>query len=183
MKKALLIIDVQNDYFPNGKFELYQPEAALSVIQQLVTNFREHNLPVYYIKHVGTKDASFFVPDTNGVNIHDAIKPLASEKVIEKHFPNSFFETTLQEELKKDSVTDLVVCGMMTHMCVDTTVRAARDLGYSVTLISDACTTRDLEWNHTTIPATVVQNVYMASLHTKFANVISGSEYLKLSTL
>lgn len=177
MKKALLIIDVQNDYFPNGKCELYQSELALGNIEELLTYFRNNNLPVYYVQHIAEATASFFVPDTDGVNIHNSIAPLDSEKVIIKHFPNSFFDTSLQDELEKEAVTELVVCGMMTHMCVDTTVRAARDLGYHITLISDACATKDLEHNGTRIPAEIVHNVYMASLHPKFANVMTCRKY------
>lgn len=178
MKKALLIIDVQNDYFPNGKCELYQPEPALENIKELLTYFRENNLPVYYVQHIADKTASFFVPDTDGVNIHNSITPLASEKVIIKHSPNSFFETSLQEELEKESITELVICGMMTHMCIDTTVRAAKELGYNITLISDACATKYLEQNGEKLSAKVVQHVYMASLHPRFANVMTCKNFL-----
>lgn len=177
MKKALLIIDVQNDYFPNGACELYQSKQALEKIKSLLSHFRKNELPVYFIQHIADKTASFFVPDTEGAEIHEAIAPLASEKVIIKHFPNSFFETPLQEELEKDSVTELIVCGMMTHMCVDTTVRTAKDFGYPVTLISDACATKDLELNNKRIPAQIVQDVYMASLHPKFANVMTCDNF------
>lgn len=181
MSKALIIVDVQNDYFPNGKCELYQAQSALNTVWELLKYFRGKELPVYYIQHVSAKDAAFFVPDTQGVNIHEGIKPLDTEKVIIKHYPNSFFETALQDELKKTGVTDVVICGMMTHMCIDTTVRAAKDFGYNVTLISDACATKDLKWNGENIPADVVQNVYMASLHGKFANVITGEEYFRMA--
>lgn len=183
MKEALLIIDVQNDYFPDGKCELYQPELALDVIIGLLKHFRENNLPVYYIQHISAMGAAFFVPDTDGANIHEDIKPLDTEKVIVKHYPNSFFETNLQTELQRDSITDLVICGMMTHMCIDTTVRAAKDYGYSTTLISDACAAKDLEWDGRKLPARTVQDVYMASMNQKFANVIASKEYFNLLDL
>ena len=83
----------------------------------------------------------------------------------------------MQAELRKSSITELIVCGMMTHMCVDTTVRAAKDLGYSVTLISDACTTKELEWQGIKFLADTVQNVYLASLNQKFADVITSKDY------
>ena len=147
MKKALLIIDVQNDYFPNGNCELSKPEEALNIIKKLLGYFRKQDLPVFYIQHFSTAQATFFVPNTDGVKIHKDIKPLDTETVIVKHYPNSFYETKLQDELMKKDITDLVVCGMMTHMCVDTTVRVAKDYGYGITLISDGCATKDLEWN------------------------------------
>ncbi len=100
------------------------------------------------------------------------------EQVIIKHTPNSFFGTDLLAELRKNFVTELVVCGMMTQMCVDTTVRAARDFGFSVTLISDACAAKDLEWKNRTIPADPVQAIYFASLSGSFAQIMTGAEYL-----
>ena len=93
--KALLIIDVQNDYFPGGNCELHEPEAALKAIKRLLEHFREKGLPVYYIQHIAAKDAAFFAPDTEGVKIHEGIHPLETEKVFSKHYPNSFYETGL----------------------------------------------------------------------------------------
>lgn len=178
MKKALLIIDVQNDYFPNGNCELFKAEEALHTIKRLLEDFRKSNLPVIYIQHISAMQATFFVPETDGVEINKEIEPLDKETVIVKHYPNSFYETKLQEELIKNDVTDLVVCGMMTHMCVDTTVRAAKDYGYKITLISDGCATKDLEWNGDTLSASIVQSVYMTSLNQKFATVTTSTEFL-----
>jgi len=178
MRKALLIIDVQNDYFPNGKCELCQSEEALEAIKRLLKYFRENSQPVWYVQHISEENAAFLIPNTDGASIHREIKPLDSNKVIEKHYPNSFYETDLQKELKRNSVTELVVCGMMTHMCVDTTVRAAQDLGYQVTLISDACATKSLEWKGNKISADIVQSVYMTSIHGEFADVMTVNEFL-----
>ena len=158
MKKALLIVDVQNDYFPDGKCRLHKPEEALNTIKGLLKSFRE--------------------PNTEGVQIHKDIKPLDTEAVIVKHYPNSFYETDLHNELMKNEVTELVVCGMMTHMCIDTTVRAAKEYGYKVTLISDGCAAKALEWNGVRIPADTVQDVFMASLNRKVADVITSVEPL-----
>ena len=177
--KALLIIDVQNDYFPGGNCELHEPEAALKAIKRLLEHFREKGLPVYYIQHIAAKDAAFFAPDTEGVKIHEGIHPLETEKVFSKHYPNSFYETGLLAELEKASVSELVVCGMMTHMCVDTTVRVAKDFGYPVTLIENACATKRLEWNGEEIPADIVQKVFMASMNHKFAEIMTDEDFLQ----
>ena len=99
--------------------------------------------------------------------------------MIVKHYPNSFYETELQDKLREKEVADLVVCGMMTHMCVDTTVRAAKDYGYKVTLISDGCTTKELEWDGVNIPASTVQSVYLASLNQKFADIVTSTAFFK----
>lgn len=179
MNRALLIVDVQNEYFPGGKCELYHATQALFATKQLLKYFRERRLPVFFIQHIANKEATFFVPNTNAVTIHPDICPLSKEIVIRKHFPNSFYQTSLQKELQKLSINELVVCGMMSHMCIDTTVRAAKDLGYHITLIADACTTKDLEWQGTTILAKVVQEVYMASLNEKFANIMNVKDYLE----
>ncbi|EDR98215.1 isochorismatase family protein [Anaerostipes caccae L1-92] len=177
MKKALLIIDVQNDYFPNGKCQLYKPEVALNAIKDLLKDFRKQDLLVIYIRHESI-NGTFFNPNTDGVQIHNDIKPLDTETVIVKHYPNSFYETNLQNKLVENGVTELVICGMMTHMCIDTTIRAAKDYGYELTLISDGCATKELEWNGDYIPADTVQSIFMASLNQKFANVITSTDYL-----
>ena len=178
MKKALLIVDVQNDYFPDGKCRLHKPEEALNTIKGLLKSFREQNLPAIYVQHVSTMQADFFIPNTEGVQIHKDIEPLDTETVIVKHYPNSFYETDLHNELMKNEVIELVVCGMMTHTCIDTTVRAAKEYGYKVTLISDGCAAKALEWNGVIIPADTVQAVFMASLNRKFADVITSAELL-----
>lgn len=180
MKKALLIIDVQNDYFPYGKCQLYKPEVALNTIKDLLEDFRKQNLPVIYIRHESIQ-GTFFIPNTDGVQIHKDIKPLDTEMVIVKHYPNSFYETKLQEKLIENEITELVICGMMTHMCVDTSVRSAKDLGYYVTLISDACATKDLEWNERKLPASFINDVYMASLNGKFAEVMTSVDYFAVN--
>ena len=117
--------------------------------------------------------------DTIEVNKIVIVSPTLSEKIIKKNTQNSFRNTTLKKELDLNNVTDLVICGMMTHICVDATVKSAKDFGYNVTLVSDACTTRDIEWNGERIPANVVQNVYMSSLDGTFANVLTNKEYFK----
>lgn len=178
MNKALLIIDVQNDYFSNGKCELHQPKSALAAIKKLLSYFREQRLPVFYIQHIADQNAGFFIENTNGSKLHPDIIPLNTEKIIVKHYPDSFLKTSLQNELDKANITELIICGMMSHMCIDTTVRAAASLGYTSTLISDACATKDLTWENEVISAEVVHNVYMASLNHKFASVLNCQEYL-----
>jgi len=181
MNTALVIIDVQNDYFFQGKCELFQAEQALTVTKKLLEHFRTKKFPIFYVQHISPKNATFFLPNTKGVEIHKDIKPLSSENVIVKHMPNSFYETTLHEKLSSLSIKNLVICGMMTHMCVDTSVRAAKDLGYYVTLIADACATKDLEWNGRKLPASFINDVYMASLNSKFVEVMTSADYFAVN--
>src|SRR5437016_2388883 len=125
MSVGLLIVDIQNDYFPGGKWELDGSEKAGNVAGQLLTFFREHKLPVTHIQHVSGPEAPFFIPGTPGVEIRPVVKPVGSETVIQKHFPNAFRETPLLEHLRHQGIDQLVITGMMTHMCVDAAARAA----------------------------------------------------------
>lgn len=171
--QALLIIDVQNDYFPGGRSELVGTVNALEKIKIVLTRFRERKLPVLFIQHINTHpSAAFFIPDTLGAEIHSDIVPMPNEPVIVKHAPNSFFQTNLLERLRDKGISELVACGMMTHMCIDTTVRAAKDHGIPVTLLYDACATKDLSIMGTCIPAAEVHDAYMAGLNGMFAEVI-----------
>lgn len=173
MKKALLVIDVQNDYFPNGKFELYKANKCLINIQKLVESFRSNHEKVIFVQHISSKDGVFFVPGTTGVELHKDLNVKEKDIIVRKNYPNSFLKTNLKELLDNENIEELYVCGMMTHMCVDTTVRAAFDLGYKVKLFSDACTTRDLKFKKKILKAQDVNDIYMASLNGMFASVIS----------
>ena len=172
MKEALLIIDVQNDYFPGGANELCNPDKAERRIQELISESRVCDRAVIYIQHFNPPDDTFFLEGTFGAEISDRIKPEAGDKVIIKRYPNSFLETELDDYLRSVSVDTLIVCGMMTHMCVDTTVRAAMDYGYQVKLVADACATMDLELNGEIIPAELVQKAFIAALDGVFATVV-----------
>ena len=175
---GLLLIDIQNDYFPNGKYELYQPESAANQAKNVLQIFREHGLPVFHVQHINpSPDAAFFVPNTEGVSIHKSVYPQTGEIVIEKHTPDSFYQTILKSELDKKDIRQLVVCGMMTQMCVDTTVRAAKNLGYEIILLEDACATKELEWKNISVPGPVVQAVFMASLSNKFAEILTVDQW------
>ena len=172
MKEALLVIDVQNDYFPGGANELYKAREAEDRIIELIDESRKLERPVIYMQHFNSEGDSFFIEGTEGIEISQRIAPLPQDKVIAKRYPSSFLETELDEYLKNLGIEKLIVCGMMTHMCVDTTVRAAQDHGYAVDLVMDACATKDLEIDGEIMPAETVQKVFMASLAGVFANIV-----------
>lgn len=177
MERALLLIDIQNDYFPGGRMELAGSVAAGERAGILLAAFRSRDLPVVHIQHVSVRPGStFFLPDTEGVEIHDSVRPREGDPVFRKHYPNSFRETPLGDHLRRLGIGQLVVAGMMTHLCVDTTVRAAFDLGFACTLAHDACATRALTFGNVTVPAGQVQVAYMASLHGIFCKALSAEE-------
>jgi nicotinamidase-related amidase len=173
MTPALIIVDLQNDYFPDGKMALVGMEEAAKKAHHALELFRARNLPIFHIQHISNRaGATFFLPETRGVEIHERVAPQIDEPIIQKHFPNSFRKTSLYEQLQRLNVEEVVICGAMTHMCIDTTVRAAFDLGYRCLVVSDACATRDLEFDGVAIGAPEVQAAFMAALASAFAQVI-----------
>lgn len=171
---ALVIIDIQNDYFPGGKMVLEGAEAAGAQAGAALAAFRAAHSPVFHVRHLSARPgATFFLPGTEGAEIHASVRPAAGEPVLEKNFPNSFRGTDLDERLKKSAVKHLVVAGMMTHMCVDASVRQAADLGYKVTLLGDACATRAQSYGGETVPARQVHAAFLAALNGFYAKVIN----------
>jgi nicotinamidase-related amidase len=174
---ALLIIDIQNDYFPGGAMELEGAEAAGAKAGMALKAFREKNLPVIHVRHLSVRPgATFFLPGTRGAEIHAAVGPLGDETIVEKNFPNSFRNTGLKDLLEKQSIKNLVVAGMMTHMCVDASVRHAADLGFKVTLLGDACATRAQSYGGETVPARQVHAAFLAALNGFYAKVVNTHE-------
>ena len=177
MTNTLVLIDLQNDYFPGGRMELVDADAAVAQAAALLAAFRSDGLPVIHVQHVSTRaGASFFLPDSPGVQIHAAVQPRSDETVIVKHFPSAFRHTHLHARLRELGAEHLTIAGMMTHMCVDTTVRAAADLGFQCSLAHDACATRDLQFGGDTVAAADVQIAYLAALNGTFASVRAASE-------
>jgi nicotinamidase-related amidase len=177
MTTALLIIDIQNDYFPGGTMELVGPGAAAAKAATLLAALRKKSLPVVHMQHIATRPgATFFRPGTPGAEIHESVRPAPGETVFKKNFPNSFRETPLLEHLRAAGIANLVIAGMMTHMCVDTTTRAAADLGFACSLAHDACATKALAFNGVEVTAGNVQVSYMAGLNGLFAKVLPAAE-------
>jgi nicotinamidase-related amidase len=181
MNTALLVIDIQKDYFPGGKHPLVNPLDAAKKAYMLLQCFREHGGQHVHIQHISREpDATFFIPGDRGTDIHDTVAHFEGEPIVYKHEPNAFLNTDLLELLKSWGIERLAICGMMTHMCVDATARAASDLGFQVIVAEDACATRDLEFGDTTIPADHVHKAFLAAL--KFYGKVMKSEAI-LATL
>lgn len=180
MAKALILVDIQNDYFDGGTMQLVGMEQAAANAGKLLQAAREHDMPRYHVQHLSVRpDATFFVPGTQGVEIHASVAPHAGEPLVQKNFPNAFRDTTLHQQLKDDGVDELLICGAMTHMCIDATTRAAFDLGYRCTLAEDACATRDLQFAERTLPAQDVHDSFMAALSAPYARVVSTTDCLE----
>ncbi|CAD0002326.1 cysteine hydrolase family protein [Flavobacterium salmonis] len=178
MKKALIIIDVQKEYFENGALELVNPIPASENAKRVLEHFRKENDTIVHVQHISAEGIPFFVSGTQGVEIHENVKPLEGEKIITKQFPNSFRGTDLLEYLQSNEITHLVITGMMTHMCIDAGTRAAFDFGFECTVIGDACATMDLQINGQNVKAADVHNAFLAALEFFYAKIVTTEQYL-----
>lgn len=179
MAKCLLLIDLQNDYFEGGKNSLSGSLEAAHKAKILLDYFRKGGNSICHIKHISSRPgATFFLKDTIGCEIHEIVKPDNDEPVFLKSYPNSFRDTELLNYLTSNDIDHLVVSGMMTHMCVDATTRAALDLGFKCTVIFDACATKDLQIKGEKISAADVHNSFMAAFNGIYADVITTEEFL-----
>lgn len=178
--KALIVIDVQNDYFKKGTMPLFGMDEALEQTNKLISYAREKGHQIYFIQHIALKkEATFFRPNTTGVQLHAQLD-IQNDRIIEKNYPNSFRETSLHHELQNNGIKELIICGAMTHMCIDTSVRAGFDLGYNITLSQDACATKDLTFNGRVIGAKEVHESFMSALHGTFCMVEETQTIIKM---
>ncbi len=184
MNTALVMLEFQNDYFPNGRISLDKSLEACSKAESVLLAAREKKLPIIHIQHIATHpDATFLLPCTKGAEFYSTVQPIKNETTIKKHYPNSFKDTALLNHLIKNQINHLVICGMMTQMAVDATVRAAYDLGFSCTVLHDACAARQLEFNHNMISAQHVHYAFLAALQPMYATVMSSDDFLQKSGL
>jgi nicotinamidase-related amidase len=180
MKTALLLIVIQNDYFPGGKYPLVNPLEAAQKAYMILQCFREQGDHHVHIQHISKEpDATFFISGDRGTDIHDSAAHFEGEPIVYKHEPNSFLNTNLLELLKSWEIERVIITGMMTHMCVDATARAASDLGFQVIVAEDACATRDLKYGDTIIPAEHVHKAFLAALKS-YGKVMKSDEIIAL---
>lgn len=179
MNTALLMLELQNDYFPNGRIPLEKSLEACSKAESVLLACREKKLPVIHVQHISTHpDATYFLPCTKGADFYSTVQPARNETVVKKHYPNSFKDTVLLNHLIKNQINHLVICGMMTQSSIDATVRAAFDLGFTCTILHDACAARQLEFNHISIPAQNVHFAFLAAMQSSYATILSCDDFL-----
>jgi len=175
--RTLLLIDLQLDYFPGGRHELPGAEAAVANAARLLAAAREAGAPIVHVQHLATSpSATFFIPGTEGIEFHPAVRPAVGETVIVKHRPNAFLGTELAAHLGEGRAVTVV--GMMTSMCVDATVRAAADLGHTVSVAADACAAPELELRGRRVGAADVHTAFLAALDGTYAEVRTTAELL-----
>jgi nicotinamidase-related amidase len=167
MSKALLVIDLQNDYFPGGKFPLWNTEAILSNLESAIEVASAKGIPIIHIQHVANPEqgiAPFFNKDTEGAAIHRRILEAAPDApVVVKEFADSFVNTTLEDLLSRLGVDELLICGMMTQNCVTHTAISKSAEKYNVCILPDCCTTVD----------EMIHNIALHAVSTRIALVPS----------
>ena len=175
--QALILVDIQNDYFPGGAMELVRMEEAATNAAKILADARRSGTRVFHIQHIAQNaNATFFLPNTAGADHHELVRPADDEVLIQKHYPSAFRETGLAEQLNDENLTELQIVGAMSHMCIDATTRAAFDAGFSCTVVQDACATRDLTFNGRDVDAADVHAAFMAALSSPYATVINTSD-------
>jgi len=176
---ALILVDIQNDYFCDGLWPVAKMEDAAANAARVLAHARATGLPVFHVRHDMPSDtAPFFRPGTAGAEINAAVAPEGAEPVIRKRRPNSFLGTDLKDRLDAAGASNVIVCGAMSQMCIDATARAAADLGYKVTVVQDACGAKELSFNGIDIPAETVHATIMAALSGTYAKVVSTDTVL-----
>lgn len=179
-ENALVLIDFQNDYFEGGAFPLENTAGAVANAAKLVDGFRKAGRPVIHVRHHSAEDdATFFIPGTEGAEIHALVSPVAGEPVVTKSNINAFLDTDMKALLDTRGIRRVTVVGAMSHMCVDAFVRAASDFGYGVTVAHDAVATRDLDFGGRSVPASEVHASFMSALAFAYAEVASTEDLLQ----
>ncbi|MBT8411642.1 MAG: cysteine hydrolase [Octadecabacter sp.] len=178
MKNALILIDIQNDYFEGGKWPVANMAPAADNAARLLAAARANGEMIVHVHHEMPEGGPFFVAGTEGAKINPAVAPQQGEATVLKHRPNSFLNTGLEAMLRDAGVGSVTLCGAMSQMCIDATARAARDLGFDVTVVADACGAKDTAFGGETVPAAQVHAAIMGALGGTYANVTDTTAYL-----
>lgn len=178
MTNAVILVDIQNDYFPGGKWPVSDMLSAGENAAKILAAARNARDLIVHVHHEMPEGGPFFVTGSDGAKINDVVAPQGDEHVVLKHRPNSFQDTALEDILTGAGVTSVTICGAMSQMCIDATARAARDKGFDVTVVEDACGAKEVSFNGVDVPAAQVHATIMGALNGSYANVVSLKEYL-----
>ena len=178
MKRGLVVVELQNEYLPTGKLPLTGVDTIVENAIRVISHARNTGFPVFHVRHESAESAPIFAKGSAGAEIQPDVAPQGSESVIVKKHINAFRETDLKQQLEAANVDEIVVIGAMSHMCIDAVVRAAVDMGYTVTVLHDACTTLDLTFRGVAVPAAHVHAALMAAFEFGYCTVESVDDYL-----
>lgn len=178
-KTALVLITIQNDHLPRGATECDGDNLAGENAGKLLAWARDKDILPVHIQQISKKrGAAANKSGTIGSHLHSSMTPLPGEIVLEKHHPDSFRETGLELVLRENGIEQIIIAGMMSHMCIGATKQAAEDLGFTCVLVQDACAALDLVFNGVTVHTTFVQIPFMCALAGLYARVCSTDEII-----
>lgn len=178
-QRAVIVVDLQNEYLPSGNLPLMGIEDATANAARLIEAARAKGDLVVFIRHeMPDPEALLFVPGSTHVEIIAAVQPSFGEAVVVKNFPNSFRDTNLEQLLDAEGVGEVVIVGAMSHMCIDAIARAAADLGFKAIIVHDACATLDVEFGGQTVPAAQVHAAYMGAFAWGYGQVTGTRDLL-----
>ena len=178
MKRALLVIDVQNEYF-TGKIPVTHPAGSLKNILQIMDFARSRDIPVVVVQHSAPPDGIVFAKGSEGWNLHPEIACRHHDHLVEKTLPGSFTGTDLEKWLKDRQIDTVVITGYMTQMCCDTTARQAFHLGISVEFISDATGTLSIANAAGSVTAEELHRAILVTQAMRFSKVMTGADWME----
>ena len=177
--QALIVIDVQNEYFEGGKMPITYPENSFNTIKEAMRAARNNNIPVVLIQHTETwEHADSFRPGTRQHEIHPEVLEIGGDVTFEKHKPSSFHETGLDAYLKEHNIDTITICGYMTQMCCDTTARQGAHMGYQVNFLSDATGTLSFTNAAGSISAKDLHEATLITQAFAFSRVMTTGEWI-----
>lgn len=177
-KRALLVIDVQNEYF-SGKLPVTYPSNSMENILKVCNSAKEEKIPIVVVQHSSSTPNTPFEKGSDGWELHDKIKKIDYNYYVEKTLPSSFVGTNLEEWLEKNSIDTVVIAGYMTQMCCDTTARYAKHLGYSVEFLADATGTLAIENSAGAVSAEELHRSILVTQAMRFSDVMTSEEWIK----
>jgi len=176
--RALLVIDVQMDYF-SGPMTVTYPEGSCERILQAVDAAQAAGVPVVMIQHTASRPAlKLFQKGTDGWQVHPELVKRGWEHLVEKHFAGSFTGTDLDEWLKAHGIGTVAICGYMTQMCCDTTARQAQHLGYEVEFLGDATGTLDFTNDAGSVKAEELHRAVLVVQNWGFSRVLKVANWI-----
>jgi nicotinamidase-related amidase len=178
MKQALLVIDVQNEYF-TGKLPISYPQGSFENILKAMDWAHASHVPVVVIQHTSlAPEAPTFRQGTPGWELHEEIRRRHADSIIGKHMPGSFTGTGLDDWLKKNDISTVTVAGYMSQMCCDTTARQAFHRGYAVNFLSDATGTLSVSNAAGSISDADLHRAVLVTQQMRFSRVMKTGEWI-----
>ena len=177
-KRALIVIDVQNEYF-TGLLPVCYPQNTLPNVLAAIDEAKNSDIPIIIVQHtLTTPDAKAFINGTKSWELLDEIKNIEYDHYIEKNFPSAFVGTDLEEWLRSHDIDTVVISGYMTQFCCDTTARYAYHLGFNVEFLSDAVATLAFENKAGKVSAEELHRTILVVQASRFSNVMSTQEWI-----